>query len=672
MSQKTPSLESMALANRESVISNPAQDLKPPNTPSSLLERVVSLFLTKVKEPDPEMWSQTLKQKAIRLQDRPLEWLAILFVIHACALLLIAYGCAVSMHTSTGQEWLLWLGLLLIFAPAFFRQLSPLAVRAERIGILCSMSLCIYSVPEILSPLHFFFVDEYMHWRTVNDIVASGHLFSRNAMLPVSPLYPGLEIVTSALSSLSGLSTMFSGLLVVGIARVVVICVLFLLFERITESSRVAAIAAMIYAANASFFLLDSLFVYESLGLAMGTAMLYALYLSEKAEKGQKSFILITCMMLIALVVTHHVSDLFFVALLLVWVLTQKWTRHRLFRSNVLPIAIMGIVLSGVWILFIARPVIGYLSSPAIDSLSQIQGILTGSNHARHLFTDHTNGHPTLLWEQLVMLASIGFVTLGIPFAFLCLWQRYRHQPLPLTLALIALLYPFTQAVRVASVSANIADRSSPYIFVTVSFALATLIAQMWPVRKLKWKQATAITCVISIIFLGEALLGSGPSWRLMPSGYLIGDDARSIDREGIQAALWMPSHTGGNNRIFTNSTNALLMGSYGDQYTVSLASDGVDVAPVLYAPQFHEWEASILQSAHVRYLAIDMRMSTTLPAKGYYFEGEEEPDLNVTTPISRQALTKFDTVSGMNRLFDSGNIVIYDEGDLLNAPQRP
>jgi hypothetical protein len=40
--------------------------------------------------------------------------------------------------------------------------------------------------------------------------------------------------------------------------------------------------------------------------------------------------------------------------------------------------------------------------------------------------------------------------------------------------------------------------------------------------------------------------------------------------------------------------------------------------------------------------------------------------------PISRAVLTKFDTATGINRLFDSGNIAIYDTGGLINAPQIP
>ena len=119
-------------------------------------------------------------------------------------------------------------------------MLSPIASRVERALILCSVGLFVYLVPEILSPLHFIFVDEYLHWRTASDIIRTEHLFTVNSQLPVSPLYPGLEIVTNAFSSLSGGDTLVSGLIVVGIARILVVLSLFILFEQITKSARTA------------------------------------------------------------------------------------------------------------------------------------------------------------------------------------------------------------------------------------------------------------------------------------------------------------------------------------------------------------------------------------------------------------------------------------------------
>ena len=288
------------------------------------VQRITAMMLIRVKESEPEAWSHTLYQRAMRSQARVLGWFPMLALTSALGILLTAYACVSSIHTSKDQEIYLWLGLLVIFAPSFLRLLSPIASRLERIGILCTAGFSIYLVPVVLSPLHFIFVDEYMHWRTVDDIVRSGHLFSENSILQVSPLYPGLEIVTDAFSSLSGLNTATSGLVVVGVARIVIILSLFMLFEQITKSSRTAGIATILYMANTGFFMFDSLFLYKSLGLAIGVFMLFALARMETLGNGKHWLMLSAWIALAALTTTHHVSDFYFIGLLVLWVVVPK------------------------------------------------------------------------------------------------------------------------------------------------------------------------------------------------------------------------------------------------------------------------------------------------------------------------------------------------------------
>src|SRR5207253_960350 len=100
-----------------------------------------------------------------------------------------------------------WLGLLIIFVPSVVRLISPTASRFERISLLCGVGIAFLIKKVMYSPLYFSGYDEFLHWRTADDIARSTHLFSTNSLLPVSPDFPGLEIVTNELSMLSGLST---------------------------------------------------------------------------------------------------------------------------------------------------------------------------------------------------------------------------------------------------------------------------------------------------------------------------------------------------------------------------------------------------------------------------------------------------------------------------------
>lgn len=56
--------------------------------------------------------------------------------------------------------------------------------------------------------------------------------------------------------------------------------------------------------------------------------------------------------------------------------------------------------------------------------------------------------------------------------------------------------------------------------------------------------------------------------------------------------------------------------------------------------------------------MLVDMRLSTSPPVLGYYFEPWERND---GTPLSPKALLKFDQINGVGRIYDNGWMKIYD-----------
>jgi len=92
-------------------------------------------------------------------------------------------------------------------------------------------------------------------------------------------------------------------------------------------------------------------------------------------------------------------------------------------------------------------------------------------------------------------------------------------------------------------------------------------------------------------------------------------------------------------------------------------------VTSVFFSSSLSPDEVSILQHAKIGYLVVDLRLSTALPSIGFYFEPGEPGSFHHTKPIDPKDLTKFNTISQINRVFDSGDIVIYGVGGLINAP---
>ena len=121
-----------------------------------------------------------------------------LAVTHSIALVIVAAAGVLSRRGDELAPVLLWIGLLTIFVPTAARLLSFSAERQERIALIVLLGISLYLVKVLHSPLDFTFHDEFLHWRTAANIMRDGVLLTPNSILPVSPSYPGLEIITSA------------------------------------------------------------------------------------------------------------------------------------------------------------------------------------------------------------------------------------------------------------------------------------------------------------------------------------------------------------------------------------------------------------------------------------------------------------------------------------------
>ncbi len=635
------------------------------------VQHVIAAVLTRAGDPEPEV-THASRQKVVEMQAMTWGWLPHLALTSAMGVFTVSYAYNTARNGATGANIFFWFGLLLIFVPPLGRLISPAASRFERMGLLCVVGICFYLVKVMLSPLYFSEYDEFLHWRTADDIARSGHLFRENALLPVSPLYPGLEIVTNAFSKLSGLSTFNAGVVVAGVARLVMILSLFMLNEQITGSARIAGIATILYMTNPHFLFFDALFSYESLALPLATFVLFAMARHEALDSGRHWMTLTAWIVLAAVVVTHHLTDFIFDGLFILWAVLYALLRPASLRqSDLARTALLGVFMSVASIILIAYPVVQYISSSGSDILSQLGRVLGDSSGARHLFVGYGD-QPTPLSERAMTLSSVALISLSLPFGLLCIWRRYRYNALACMLGIVSLSYPIIQLLRVTDSGAELSDRALAFLFIPIACVLAIFITQFWPTRHLNWRRIVLITCAISIVFMGNITLGSGPARSILPGPYLVASDARSIEARGIQSAIWVRSYLGPDNRVATDRINQLLMSTYGDQHLVTASGDNIDVTDVFFSPSLGHYEISLLRRAKVRYLVVDLRLNRALPEVGFYFEQGEPNSFERTTPIDLEALTKFNTIPQINRVFDGGDIVIYDLGGIISAPEKP
>ena len=178
----------------------------------------------------------------------------------------------------------------------------------------------------------------------------------------------------------------------------------------------------------------------------------------------------------------------------------------------------------------------------------------------------------------------------------------------------------------------------------------------------------TAATAVLAVIvLLGNVFVGWGPPGHL-PGGYLVGAAVRSVDEQSLATATWVHSTLGANNVLTADWPNTLVEGSYGGQEVVSVSNTRQDSSQMFWALNLGDAQRQILRDLNIRYVLVDWRMATALPVSGIYFEGQE-PDAGAhLTPMPLQALQKFDNVPGISRIFDSGDLTIFDVGGITDV----
>ena len=615
---------------------------------------------------------------AARAGAGTLGWLPTLSLFAAIGLFLVswAYGGARDRPGASWIEPAYWCGLLLLFVPSAARLISDGASRVERLGIVSTLGLGLYLVKVFRSPQGFELHDEFLHYRTADDILRTGRLFAENPLLPVSAHFPGLEIATSALARVGGLPIVAAGIVVLAAARLLLVLALYLAYERVGGSSRLAGIATLLYLCNPKLLFFDAQFSYESLGLPLVALVIMAMVCraqSVPTDGSRLGLTIVALLGLAAVIVTHHLTSYAFVFFLLLWTVAYyafaaRYGNRAVERVGPAGIALLGTALTFSWALYIAPAVVDYLASPVERGLRELLNIITGHAGSRQLFRDNT-GRVAPPWERIAQLASTILVLVGLVPGLYAVWRRYRNSAIAMALAGTSLLFPVSLPLRFTEAGAEASDRAAGFAFIAVGFVLAAAIDSAlrgrWAGRPLR----AALTALATLVFVGEVIVGAGPAWSRLPGPYLVSADARSIEPQGIGAAAWMRAFLGPDNRVATDRINGLLTGSLGEQDPIAHVNAGIDVAPVFFAPGYGSVQQGIIRQGKIRYLLVDLRLSTALPLEGVYIDGSEPEALQHRTPIAPAALAKFTRLLNLSQVYDGGAILIYRIGASTHEP---
>nr|MBA2570467.1 hypothetical protein [Chloroflexota bacterium] len=607
-----------------------------------------------------------------------------LAVAASVGLLLIALADTAARESRDWAAGLFWIGLLTLVVPISARLLGAAAGRVERLGLVTLLGIGLYGVKVLHSPQGFTFFDEFLHWATLDDIVESGRLFTPNNVLPASPFYPGLEIVTSPLVSF-GLPAWEAAMIVLAMARLLFVVSLFLFYERAGGSARLAGVATVVYMANPSFLTFDAQFAYESLALPMAVMVLWCVARREDGPRAARIPLTVTLFIgLVAVITTHHVTAIAMSGFLVVWagvcfVIRRRGAagttgatgrRDAAGTTGVTGPALLATTATVGWILYVASVTVGYLGPAFGGALAQVVELIAGEASGRELFRT-ASGIPAPAWEQVFGYGSVLVVLVALPFGAWFAWRRHAADPLAMTLVLAALLYPASLVARLTQSGAELSARSAEFIFLGIGFvaAHAALVGVHLAARRSHSVRAAAVALptLAAILFVGGAILGV-PFWARLPGAYLVSADTRSVEPQSITAATWAAQHVGPDARFVADRVNRVLLKTYGDQHPLSAVGDRIDVKEVFFSTVLGGPEQRLLEAARVRYVLADHRLTTALPTVGVYVERGEVRERPHVEPLDPAALDKWDEDPRVDRVFDSGDVRIHDVARLTGA----
>jgi hypothetical protein len=596
--------------------------------------------------------------------------------IHGARLVAVALACALGVllqgylgyrgrESGNPPALLFWLSLALMYGAGALAVLASRLTRSESVVVVALVGVVMQLTRLVLYPNLFVYHDELVHVRVLSDILATHHLFTPNSSLPVTPRYPGLEILSAGIADLTGFSAHVAGAIVLVLARLIMALALFLIVERLARGHRVAAAASLLYVANPQFLFFNSQYSYQTLALPLSFAFVYLVVRLERARPSVARPCLLAGA--IAIATCHHLTAVGLVALLGFWsVACVLQGRRPRYLNSAFALTLLSVLGWG----FLARhTVVHYFYEIAKNNVQSAQQLIAG--HSHHVFFKDSAGDNTPAWERFASLGSVLVLVVVLPIA---LWSRAflrTRQAAPLVLCVIAAAYPVIPLGHLTNATGEVADRSSGFIFIGVSFLLA-----WWAFgirynghrrgETRKSRRVLAATCVFAsslVLFVGGTIVGAGPSWLRAPGKYLVSAENRSVDALALAASRWLGDRITPGNRLYSDRVNELLASALGHQHSLTSLGDGIDngsVSRLLLAPPSPS-DISDAKAAKLQLLLVDRRLATELPHVNVYTDNGEYEGEKRTKPPPESAVTKFDVVAGADRIYDNGAFSLYD-----------
>lgn len=554
---------------------------------------------------------------------------------------------------------LYWLGILIIALPIFFRLTSFEPSYRERLLLILLLGLALYGVKLVHDSIFFTFPDEFVHAFNAENIVEHHHFYHFNPAIPTTPYYPGLEGATSALMTLTGMSSYGAGIILIGVARLTFLAALFFLFARLSGSARGAGIGVAIYTGTSNFLFWGAQFSYESLALPLMVVILMAFAEREAAPpQGRSAWLVPIVLGLFAIAITHHLTSY---ALAFVFVaLAVLYRVMRFEKPNPWPLALLATAVAVGWLLIAARSTVGYLFPVLEEAVKGIIKTASGESAPRTLFhqastTAETVGVTPLSARAFALLA-VALLGAGVLVGLRQVWRRKRHEPMVLLFMAAAVTFFAALLLRFAPAAWETGSRAGGFLFIGLAFVGIYGAAELLRGGPNLQLRRLFLTGALGVVLVGGAI--SGWPWDVQLARPLQATaHGHEIDSEPLALAEFASKRLDGS-RFAAPEADARLLLEPGGQ--VAFGGQGPDIEHIVDQPELAPWQLPLLRRNHLPYVLADQRLDSEDTLRGQYFTVPDQYGASLR-PVG--VIHKFARIP-VGRVWDSGRLVLFNLRD--------
>jgi hypothetical protein len=402
------------------------------------------------------------------------------------------------------------------------------------------------------------------------------------------------------------------------------------------------------------------MFIYTGMAISFLVLVIYAAVRITNMPRGadKRLWWLLAVVCIATTVISHHLTSYVLILTLALGSVTFLLSRRTAESFQLAVLSMVSLVFVGVWLVFVAPGTVEYLQ-PAVTRL--VEGISASMSGATPQYGGLLRSP---LFDQLMSYLGVVVIVTCLPLGWYAIWRTQRTNPWALVMVVGSAGYYAVPIVRVMSASGTEhAARMTNYLFIPIAYVLA--IGAVGLLGRVARRRITivGITVLAGLIMISGITSGWPTYWQRVPPGrVLVSGYESGVEPESVAAAFWSQGLLATGSRIAADENNLTLMGPYGQHFMLR------GVGALYYSTEFRDEDRGFVEYDKVQYLVVDYRLSQQLPASGEYFP-DDPLAFQHTHPLPIEALTKFDRVKGAHRIFDSGNIVVYDLRDVRHVP---